>query len=253
MLTAQQLSSFRSQLLKRKKELEVQFEENDHYDLQRSHTDSVSELSSYDNHPGDTGSELYEREKDLALNEHDKLELKAIDEALEAMKVGMYGQCAECADEIPIERLEALPTARYCIAHTPDQDVSRHRPVEEQILTPPFGKYNLDEKDENVGYDAEDSWQDVARYGTSDSPSDIENPPGEYENTYTEWDENNGNVESYENFVGVDMDGQTVTVYPNKEHERYEEALDEEGIMTSFGDLPGVEKESYTNSERQQE
>lgn len=247
MLNTQQLSSFRSQLMTRKKELEVQIE--DHFDLKRSHKDAVSELSSYDNHPGDMGSELYEREKDLALNEHEKFELHDIEVALEAMKVGMYGICAKCEEEIPVERLEALPTARYCIDHTPDKFVSRNRPIEEQVLTPPFGRFDLDRKNENVSYDAEDSWQDVARFGSSDSPSDNESPPSEFENNYSEWDENHGYVEDYENFVGIDMEGKTITVYPNKQHERYEDALDEEGIMTIFGDLPSAEKEPYSDQE----
>lgn len=57
---------------------------------------------------------------------------------------------------------------------------------------PPFGKFDLDEQDENVAYDAEDSWQDVASYGTSESPSDFYNPPKDYNDMYVESEETPG-------------------------------------------------------------
>ena len=49
---------------------------------------SVGELSAYDNHPADMGTELYEREKDFALEEHTDSELNKVNEALQAMEEG---------------------------------------------------------------------------------------------------------------------------------------------------------------------
>ncbi|OMP65736.1 TraR/DksA C4-type zinc finger protein [Domibacillus epiphyticus] len=252
MLTKEQLSNLQTELLERKKELGNRFEDNDHYNLQRSLSDSMRELSVYDNHPGDIGTELYEREKDIALNEHSMLELQEIDKALEAIKNGKYGKCQTCNEDIPLERLEAIPTALFCVKHTSDQEISRHRPIEEEVLTPPFGKFDLDEEDENVAYDSEDSWQDVANYGTSESPSDFADPPKEYDDMYVEAGENVGYVEDFENFVGVDINGKNIRVYPNKQHEQYEDELDEEGIMTSYGDLPGYEHDPYTDKEEKE-
>ncbi|MGD7044756.1 TraR/DksA C4-type zinc finger protein [Jeotgalibacillus proteolyticus] len=246
MLTIQQQHFLRSELLARKKALEVHFKHNDHFDLQRSQKDAVGELSSYDNHPGDLASELYEREKDLALNEHERFELEGILAALQAMEVGMYGRCITCTEEIPYDRLEALPATRYCVDHTPDRYRSQNRPIEEKILTADFRKTERSKKKESAVYDSEDSWQDVARYGSSDSPSDLEHPPSEYENMYADWEENHGYAEEYENFVGVDLEG-NMTVYPNKQHERYEDVLDEENIMSLLGDLPAEEKDPYTD------
>jgi hypothetical protein len=52
------------------------------------------------------------------------------------------------------------------------------RPLEEDLLSPPFARTFLDnDAVDNVGFDGEDSWQAVARFGTSDSPQDI---PGSY-------------------------------------------------------------------------
>jgi YteA family regulatory protein len=248
MLSSQQIAEFRSQLLKDKKELELHFEQNDHFGLTREHPhESVGELSSYDNHPADEATELYEREKDVALNEHYNSQLDSINRALAAMDNGSYGKCEVCGKEILFERLEALPNTTYCKEHSPDQVVSHDRPVEEGVLMPPFGKFDMDEQNESVVYDAEDAWQEVSQWGTSETPSDFENPNGmdHYNEVYIEAQENVGYVEDYENFVGNDMYGNNITVYPNEQHEQYEQALDDEGVMTTFGDLPAFEHDPY--------
>ena len=251
MLSMQQLAELRLHLLKEKEEVEQHFEQNDHFGLDRAHDhESMGELSSYDNHPADDGTELYEREKDVALNQHYKLELLNINQALEAMEKGNYGNCLVCGKEIPLERLQALPNTTYCKEHSPDQIISHDRPIEEGVLMPDFGKFDMDEKDENVAFDAEDSWQAVAEFGTSETPSDLAFPKDHYNDMYVESEERIGYVEDYENFVGNDMYGENVTVYPNSQHEKYEDALDEEGIMTSFGDLPAYEHDPYVEDDK---
>ncbi|WP_449537351.1 yteA family sporulation protein [Ferdinandcohnia sp. Marseille-Q9671] len=250
MLTNEQLSTFRSQLIKAKKEVEEQLRDGDHFDLEQGHFhESVGELSSYDNHPGDEATELYEREKDIALNEHVEKELEDINYALQAIQEGTYGTCQKCGKDIPFDRLDAIPTTTYCVEHSPTQVVSHNRPIEEGVLMPPFGKFELDEEDESVSFDAEDSWQEVARYGTSESPSDLTDSVDHYNEAFIESGENVGYVEDYENFVATDIEGKEIIIYPNNQHERYEDALDEEGLMTIFGDLPPYEKEPYTEDE----
>lgn len=250
MLSSQQVETFRSQLVKLKKGIEEQFKINGHYGLEQGHYhESVGELSSYDNHPGDEGTELYEREKDIALNEHTEEELKDIDRALQAVEKGTYGKCEVCGVAIPLERLDALPTATTCIEHSPEQFVSHERPIEEGVLMPPFGKFNFDGQDENVAFDAEDAYQIVNSYGSSETPSDLTEPKDHYNDVYMESEEPDGYAEDYENFIGTDIEGKEITVYPSKQHEQYEDALDEEGLMTIFGDLPGYEKDPYTEDE----
>ncbi|MBT3355926.1 hypothetical protein HN784_00625 [bacterium] len=41
--------------------------------------------------------------------------LNEVDEALERMEAGTYGHCANCDEEIPIERLRAYPAATSCV------------------------------------------------------------------------------------------------------------------------------------------
>jgi hypothetical protein len=48
--------------------------------------------------------------------------------------------------------------------------------VEEYLLYPPFKRSFMDGSD-YTGYDGEDAWQEVARYGTADSPQDVPGDP----------------------------------------------------------------------------
>lgn len=249
MLTSEQLSTFHSQLIKAKKDIEARFNQNDHYGLTRGDAhESIGELSSYDNHPGDLGTELYEREKDVALNEHTEIELKNINDALNAIENGTYGKCAQCGKDISLDRLKALPTTIYCKEHSPDQFVSHQRPIEEDVLKPAFGQFEFDEKDAEV-FDAEDSWQEVARFGTSETPSDIGEDTVHFNRMYVEAEENINYVEDFENFVGTDIEGKNLTVYSSIEHEEYEDMLDDYGAMSIIGDLPAHEKEPYVEED----
>jgi YteA family regulatory protein len=246
MLSTEKLAELRSQLLKDKEDLKERLKQNDHLGMESGHYhESMGELSSYDNHPADEGTDLFEREKDIALKEHYELELKNIEHALTVMESGNYGKCEICGKEIPLERLEALPNTTYCKEHSPDKVTDRTRPLEEGVLMPPFGKFDMDNQHETVAFDAEDSWQTVAQWGTSETPSDLAFPQDAYNDIYFEADENVGYVEDFENFVGNDLYGKNITVYPNQQHESYEDALDEEGIMTAFGDLPAYEHDPY--------
>lgn len=247
MLTKDEINSFRQILQNEKAEIENHLQINDHFNLEKGHAhESVGELSSIDNHPADEGTELFEREKDVALNEHAMHYLKKIEKALQAIQLGSYGKCEVCGKEIPIDRLKAIPTTTYCVAHSPEKKVSENRPQEENVFHDPFSETPFfDRKKESVGYDAEDSWQEVAEWGTSETSSDFENFVEYNEGENIDPDENIGYVEDFENFIGTDIYGKQITIYPNRQHEKYEQALDEEGIMTTFGDLHPFEREPY--------
>ncbi len=83
----------------------------------QSETDSVSELSSYDQHQADMGTETFEREKDLSILEQVEAELADVEHALRRLDDGTYGTCEVCGNAIPDERLEAMPATRLCLEH----------------------------------------------------------------------------------------------------------------------------------------
>jgi RNA polymerase-binding transcription factor DksA len=83
----------------------------------QSANDSVGELSSYDQHQADMGTETFEREKDLSILEQVEAELADVEHALRRLDEGTYGTCEVCGKVIPEERLEALPATRLCLEH----------------------------------------------------------------------------------------------------------------------------------------
>ena len=43
-----------------------------------------------------------------------------------------------CKQDIPFERLEAIPYTTRCIEHAIDQELPTDRPIEEEVLHPPM-------------------------------------------------------------------------------------------------------------------
>lgn len=241
-LTEKQLAWLRKKLNERKNEIEKQLVQNEHYGLQESMRDSMGELSFYDNHPADQGSEWFERGKDIALNENTEHNLEEVEIALASMETGVYGICLECDQHIPYARLEAIPWTAYCIKHSPSQNIPLGRPVEEEFLTPPFGRTSLDERDDQTEFDGEDAWQIVESWGNSDSPAMAEDPEAlNYNNLYIESDENVGYVEALESFIGTDIYGQSTTIFRNNEYLKY--MASDEGDHGLEVDQPSMHKD----------
>jgi len=80
-----------------------------------SEEDSLSELSSLDQHQADVGTETFNRERDLSILENVEAELADIAHALRRIDEGTYGTCEACGKPIGDDRLEALPAARFCL------------------------------------------------------------------------------------------------------------------------------------------
>lgn len=77
--------------------------------------DDAGEETAYDNHLADTATETYDRELDYTLEENSEHVLEEIEAALRRIDEGTYGICTNRGEQIPEERLEALPWATLCI------------------------------------------------------------------------------------------------------------------------------------------
>lgn len=60
-------------------------------------------------------SQVFEQQRDLALQDHNRILLEAVDAALARLDAGTYGMCTSCGKPVAAERLEALPAAALCI------------------------------------------------------------------------------------------------------------------------------------------
>ena len=76
------------------------------------------ELSSAagDQHLADHASEMLDREVDESLEENAELLVRDIDQALRKIDDGTYGKCERCGQDIPEERLDAVPYATLCVS-----------------------------------------------------------------------------------------------------------------------------------------
>jgi DnaK suppressor protein len=87
--------------------------------LQREQDEGSSEtggeLSSFDQHPGDSGTETFEMEKTVSLLEQVDDELQEIEAAAQRLERGTYGTCQACGRPIGNARLEAMPATRFCV------------------------------------------------------------------------------------------------------------------------------------------
>ncbi|MGI6226425.1 MAG: TraR/DksA C4-type zinc finger protein [Peptococcales bacterium] len=202
---------------------------------------SIPELSMYDNHPGDVGSETFERGKDLGSKIYALQQIEKVEDALERLEKGLYGICDKCGKPIPKERLEAIPLTTMCVKCREENweegshyNLKARRPIEEQVIMPPFGGESNNTFDNKLGqgidlneFDGEDSWQAVAKFGTSESPSDIGSGLN-YNNIYYDYDEDVGIVERYEQ----------IPVYKDEDGHFYQdfEGLDDESVPPDVHD-----------------
>ncbi|MGU3472756.1 conjugal transfer protein TraR [Paenibacillus sp. D51F] len=169
-LKPSQLDFLKNSLLQEKKELEAHFDLNRETDLEGAPltaTDSDGELSSYDNHPADSGTVTFEKERDMALDEKLGKKLAQVNRALSLMEEGKYGLDASTGEPIPYERLEAIPSTQHTVDNVPDQEVGDYRPVEEEVMTlPPTGAG--ESRQAHAGrFDDADAWKTLEEYGNA--------------------------------------------------------------------------------------
>ena len=73
------------------------------------------EHSGYGDHLADGATELFEREKNIGLEQTLRRHLSQVEHAFAKIEDGTYGQCESCGRPITPERLDALPEATLCI------------------------------------------------------------------------------------------------------------------------------------------
>lgn len=78
-------------------------------------SDSIGELSDYDDQPADMGTDTFQREHDQTVEATARDVMDRIEAAERKMAAGTYGVCDICGKDIPAERLEAVSYATLCV------------------------------------------------------------------------------------------------------------------------------------------
>lgn len=160
------LQHFKEKLLQ-EKEQQLQSLKNREKEKDQTMELLDSELSSYDNHPADVGTELYMMEQEEGFKEQIKIVIDKIDDSLEDIEEGKYGICNNCNKEIKEERLELIPYAKTCLDcseaekdNNIDNNVKDNNKIYESLNYQSFS-LTPDENKDSTGYDKEDTLEDV--------------------------------------------------------------------------------------------
>jgi len=114
-MKAAELERFRKRLEEEEKNLLEELREIAGSAARIADAEVVMEISDYDDHPADTASETFQKEKDQALLESTRDSIALVRNALAKIKRGTYGKCDSCGKAINLKRLRALPYATFCV------------------------------------------------------------------------------------------------------------------------------------------
>jgi DnaK suppressor protein len=81
----------------------------------RAEKSGEGELSTMDQHPADSGTELFEEERVQSMIHRLEDELEAVGRALKRLEEGTFGLSVESGEPIPDARLEAVPHAERTV------------------------------------------------------------------------------------------------------------------------------------------
>lgn len=112
-LTKEELDYFKKKLLVEKNRLLKSAGAIEETAMKSTIKDASGDNSSYSFHMADQGTDTYEREMSSVLASREYEYLQEIEQALERINNGSYGICLITGKEIPKERLEVVPTAKY--------------------------------------------------------------------------------------------------------------------------------------------
>ena len=111
----QEIESFREQLRQLRERLNGDVISLQRETLRTSGGEASGNLSNAPLHLADLASDQYEQEHSIGVLENQERLLEEVTEAINRIVRGAFGKCENCGQEIPRERLQAVPYTRYCI------------------------------------------------------------------------------------------------------------------------------------------
>ena len=110
-LTRKQLEEFEGLLRQRRRDLVTELLE----DVARARDESFADVAGSVTDPGDEAIADLLSDLDNAEVARDMRTVRDLDAALARIADGSYGSCADCGEDIGLQRLRAYPTALRCI------------------------------------------------------------------------------------------------------------------------------------------
>ena len=114
-MKAAEVAQYKKRLLNKHRFLSGNMDAMEQHALKRSRQENSGDLSNMPIHMADIGTDNFEQEFTLGLIENEDQTLREIEDALERIENGTFGECERCGKKVRKVRLKALPYARYCI------------------------------------------------------------------------------------------------------------------------------------------
>jgi RNA polymerase-binding transcription factor DksA len=114
-MTEQEREGFRDQLLGLRDRLRNDFSSLTAEALRAAGGEASGNLSNAPLHFADLGTDNSGHEVTLSLMETEGQAMGEVLDALRRLEEGTFGRCERCGDEIPSDRLRAVPSTRYCV------------------------------------------------------------------------------------------------------------------------------------------
>lgn len=111
MMNKRDLKKFEKLLLAERDRLTGSIKNIEDASRYESGRDNSGDLSSY----AESGTDNFELETALNIASGESHWLNDVSEALVRIQSGTFGTCEGCEKEIPRKRLEAFPSAKYCV------------------------------------------------------------------------------------------------------------------------------------------
>lgn len=126
-MTPEQIEQLKSMLLQLRRELTQQMDVIKESNKDGMIKEQSGDHSGYAFHMADQGTDMMQRETEFLHVERDGKLLADVEEALEKIEKGEYGNCELCESVINFERLEFLPYSKLCIkCQSQEEDPRRH-------------------------------------------------------------------------------------------------------------------------------
>lgn len=113
-MNKREMKKYRDLLMEKKERLGGELRRLEGETLKKSQRDLSGDLSGYSLHMADVATDNFDREFALSLFSNEQDIMYEIDEALDRIAEGVFGQCEGCEKPISEKRLTALPYARKC-------------------------------------------------------------------------------------------------------------------------------------------
>ena len=123
---------FKKLLMDKRSELLGQMNSIKETEMEKTLKESTGDHSAYSFHMADLGTDAMEREKAFMLASKSGRLLHHINEALRRIQDASYGKCITCGRNISVQRLMAVPHARFCIECKEREETEKTKAVRKQ-------------------------------------------------------------------------------------------------------------------------